>query len=94
MEIGTICVTDGIIFAYRGEIPGHILHYACVLRDGTVRVYQYGGTGKLADDEEIRPATHDEIRRFNEKLYSNGYKWNKANCVMIDVTTSEILSQE
>lgn len=94
MEIGTICITDGIIFAYRGEIPGHILHYACVLRDGAVRVYQYGGTGKLADDEDFREAEPHEIRRFNDKLYGNGYKWNVANCVITDVTTSEILSQE
>lgn len=94
MEIGTICVTDGILFAYRGEIPGHILHYACVLRDGTVRVYQYGGAGKLVYDEDFIEAEPHEIRRFNEKLYEHGYKWNKANCVMIDVTTSEILQQE
>lgn len=93
MEIGTICVTDGIIFAYRGEIPGHILHYACVLRDGTVCVYQYGGIGKLADDEDFREAEPHEIRRFNDILYENGYKWNVANCVMTNVTTSEILEQ-
>jgi hypothetical protein len=94
MEKGMICVTDGIIFAYRGKIPGHILHYVCVLRDGTVRVYKHGGTGKLSDDEDFREAEPHEISRFHEKLYSHGYRWNVANCVIIDDTTSEILQQE
>lgn len=92
MEIGTICETDGLIFAYRGETPEYILHYACVFRDNTVRIYKYGGTGKVFN-KGFREAEPHEIRRFNDALHENGFKWNVTNCVITNVTTSEILEQ-
>ena len=70
-----------VIFIYRetGCID-HITHYACMLSDDDIKVLGYGATGILGNYfDNVREATDREKLKFEERLWEEGFLWNKAN---------------
>ena len=87
-------VEEDVLFAYRGENQDYYFHYICIVDDEVV-VWCFGGVGKLLKEENytIVEANEYELIIWNSRLESEGYKWNTANCVLMDLN-GNIFNQE
>ena len=87
-------IEEDVLFAYRDENHSYLFHYVCIVDDEVI-VWGFGGVGKLLKEENytVVEANEEDINRWNLRLESEGYKWNTANSVLMDLN-GNIFNQE